>query len=346
MSASRDAVRVRGWRRLVAAQEAGIFVALAVLCLIIVLATSGQFLRPDNLQNITKRSALLAIFAMGETFVIITGGIDLSVGSLVALTGVLATKLMVDAGQPLWVAVLVVLGVSAGVGLFHGAAVTKLRFQPFVVTLATMLILRGAALNICNQEPIPVPGHNDFDALANGLAGRLPIVAYTDRGLGPGWLQVPIPAYILLGEALIFGLALSATAFGRHLIAVGNNEEAARLSGVPVTRVKVAAYVICALMVGFSGVLEASLSGQGDYRAGQLYELMAIAASVIGGCSLMGGQGSVVGTILGAGVLIVIDNGINLAGKNPSFWRDIVVGATVFLAVLVDIGRQWWRRRR
>ena len=346
MSATRDALRARGWRRVVAAQEAGIFAALAVLCLLIILASHGQFLRPDNLQNITKRSALLAIFAIGETFVIITGGIDLSVGSLVALSGVVATKLMMDAGQPLWVAMAAVLGLSALVGLFHGTAVTKLRFQPFVVTLATMLILRGAALNICKQEPIPVPGRGDFEALANGLAGRLPLMVSTDRGLGLGWLQIPIPAYILLGEALLFGLALSATAFGRRLIAVGSNEEAARLSGVPVTRVKVAAYVICALMVGLSGVLDASLSGQGDYRSGQLYELMAIAASVIGGCSLMGGQGSVVGTILGAGVLVVIDNGINLAGRNPSFWRDMVVGATVFLAVLVDIGRQWWRRRR
>ena len=325
-----------GWvtvRRVVAAKEVGMLLALLVLCAVILL--SGQeardaFLGTSNLQNVARRVAMLALFAIGETFVIIAAGIDLSVGSLIAAAGVLVARLMVKASVPMVPAMLIVLGLSAGVGLFHGLSITKLGLQPFVVTLATMLMLRGGALLLSANMPIPLTetqfGH--FNAISNGMV-----------------VGVPIPCFILVGVAIPCIALLRGMAWGRQLYAIGGNEEAARLSGVNVHAVKISAYCLCSVLGGLSGMLDAALSRVGDHRAGLMYELRAIAAAVIGGSSLMGGQGSAIGTIIGAAIFVVVYNGINLViEQDPSLWENLVVGATVLVAVLIDIMRQ--RRRR
>jgi ribose transport system permease protein len=321
-------------RRVVAIQEAGMLLALLALCAVILL--SGQdareaFLGPSNLQNVSRRVAMLALFAIGETLVIIAAGIDLSLGSLIAAAGVLVAHLMVKAGVGMAPAMLTVLGLSGCVGCFHGLCVTKLRLQPFVVTLASMLILRGSAKLLSPNMTIPLREANfgRFNAISNGdVAG------------------IPVPCLILVGVAVPAVLLLRSTPWGRQLFALGGNEEAARLSGVNVHAIKIGAYCLCSALGGLSGMLDAALNRVGDPRAGVMYELRAIAAAVIGGSSLMGGQGSVIGTIIGAGIFVVLYNGINLVIKlNASLWENVVVGGAVLLAVLLDVARRWWRQR-
>jgi len=319
--------------KLLRTKELGLFLSLLIL-LALILASGPRaregFSGISNIQNLSRQIALLAIFAIGETFVIITAGIDLSIGSLIAFSGVLIASLLVKYQVPMGLAIVTVLVVSGLVGLGHGVLVTKARLAPFVVTLASMLILRGAGRVLSPNQTIAIE-ENRFGAF-NYLSNGQP------------W-GIPMPLIIMVVIAIPSVVFLRYSRWGRYLLALGGNEEATRLSGVNVHGMKMLAYFLCALLGGLSGILDASFSRAGDPRAGVMYELRAIAAAVIGGASLMGGEGSVMGTILGACIFGVIYNGINIVlTKNASIWENVIVGATVIAAALIDVIRQ--RRQR
>jgi len=316
--------------RLVKSREMGTFASLVLLCLAIVLSSSEtrhHFLDPTNLQNLSRQIALLSIFALGETFVIITAGIDLSVGSVIAFTGVLSAHLMMKAHWSPVPALLVGLLFSAGVGLVHALLIGWMNLQPFVATLGTMSILRSAALLMTSAVPIAVTV-DSFTFLGNGT-----------------WTGLPVPVWFLLGVIVLSAVFLHGTVYGKYTYALGSNEEAARLSGINVRGVKILAYVLCSALTGLAGILYAAYTMQGDPMGGVGYELNAIAAAVIGGCNLMGGEGSVLGTLIGASILSVILNGLNLMiKKNASLWEGVMVGTVVIAAVAFNALRA--RRNR
>jgi ribose transport system permease protein len=282
-----------------------IFVALALECVVLALATD-TFLTGSNLSNVVRQNAFPAIIAAGMTFVILTGGIDLSVGSVVALSGVLCADAIVHGwGIPAGIALGVLVGVL--IGLINGLVVTAVGVPPFIVTLATMLIVRGAAFKYTDARTIAgMP--QAFAALSTGAIMAAAMVAV----FGVAWLL------------------LMRTPFGRHVYAIGGNREAAWLSGVRVLRVLTAVYIICGLAAGMAGVLVASRLSAGYPRAGELYELDAIAAVVVGGTSLYGGRGSIWGTLAGAFFIGILNNGLNL--YNVSAYDQMIVKGAVFLA--------------
>lgn len=296
-------------KRLPALRNA-IFIALLLECVILAVTTDA-FLTSANLANVIRQNAFTAILAAGMTFVILTGGIDLSVGSVVGLAGMVCASVMAASGN-------VTAGVAAGVtvgaltGMLNGAAVTALRIPAFVVTLATMLILRGAAYKLTDARTISgLP--ESFSALSGGLAAASLMIA------------IFVAAWLLLMW----------TPFGRHVYAVGGNAQAAWLSGVRVTRVQFAVYTLSGLAAGIAGVLVASRLNAGYPRAGEFYELDAIAAVVVGGTSLFGGRGSIWGTLAGAFFIGVLNNGLNLFRVSP-YDQLIVKGAVLLAAASLD----------
>ncbi len=294
--------------------ELGIAGAVLLECLTFALL-SPQFLTPANAINVVLQVAVTAILAIGMTMVILTGGIDLSVGSLVAVAGVLAAYAVKSAGM----AVALGAGLAAGAvaGLFTGVMVTRFSIPPFIVTLALMSALRGAAFLMTGGYSV----------------GDLP---QSFAVLGRGYLlHLPVP--VLLMALLYAGgmVLLGRTVFGRHIYAVGGNERAAYLSGVNTSRVKIAVYVLNGLLGGFGGVLLASRLGAGIPNAGLQYELDVIAAVVVGGASLFGGKGTLGGTLLGAIFIGILNNGLNLANVDP-YLQKIVLGGVILAAVLLD----------
>lgn len=313
-------------RLLLRTREMGILLVLLGLCgLILLSGEEGRraFLSPLNLQNLTRQMALLAIFAIGETFVIIAGGIDLSVGSVIAFVGVLSAHLLMRAGASVPVAVCVPLLAGVGVGLAHTFLVARLRLPPFVATLGSLSILRSASLLLTDSVPIAIVSE-PFCFLGNGLVAG-----------------VPMPVWCLLAVLVPSIALLHFTSAGRHLYAMGGNEEAARLSGISLWRTKALAYCVCAGLTAFAGLLYASYNRQGDPSGGVGYELSAIAAAVIGGASLSGGAGSIVGTLLGASIFTVLLNGLNLIiHRNASLWEGMIVGGVVLAAVILNTVRR------
>ncbi len=291
-----------------------------------------NFYSARNLQNILLQVALLAIFAIGETLVILTGGIDLSLGSLIAFTGMLTAFLVttLDArmftGAAVALAVLLTLAASLGIGSLHALLIHRVRLPAFVVTLVSLLVLRSQSLVMNHHQQIVIPANKYplFDWLANGKLLN----------------SIPIPAVILLIVAVIAHVILTRTRMGRYLYSVGSNEQATLLSGVNVYRVKLFAYGASALLGGLAGILWAGYGGQGDPQTGVAYELDAVAAAVVGGASLTGGQGSVLGTVVGAFLLHAIFSSINLTLSEPSLWRGTVVGGILLLAVLATALQQ------
>jgi ribose/xylose/arabinose/galactoside ABC-type transport system permease subunit len=303
--------------------------------------TTPTFRSVQNVQNVAQQVSINAIIAVGMTFVIIAGGIDLSVGSVLGLVGTV-TALTLTAPSIVSrlgtgaVAAAIAAGLTAGaaVGLLNGAAVAWLRMQAFIVTLATMWATRGAANLLTNGSPVGIVSADEpFAAARNHLLDR-----FTFLGMGyvgPPRAQAPVSALIALAAVVAGSVVLDRTAFGRHVRAVGGNEEAARLSAVPVARVKLAVYGISGALAGVAGIVLMSKLVSGQPTAGQGYELNAIAAVVVGGTSLRGGAGSVVGTLVGALIITVINNGLDLNGVS-SFWQLIVTGGLIFAAVLLD----------
>jgi ribose transport system permease protein len=316
-------------------RDCGILAVLAALCIYFGLATEKHvFLTPENLLIVADQISINTILAVGMTLVIITAGIDLSVGALVALTGTAAAWFVYQAAgvseiatggrQPVESAGLIVLGgcllgVALGgvAGSFNGLMVQRFRVPPFITTLAMMLIAKGMGNIIAG----------------GGRFGNLPEQFGT---LGRGDLAgLPIPALVAAGVAALGQIALSRTAFGRHVYAVGGNEEAARLSGIRVGRVKFAVYAISGTLAGLGGVILASMLGAGDPTVGEYYELDAIAAVVLGGTSLMGGRGAVWRTVIGALIMGVLSNGMGLMDV-PTFYQWVVRGAVILAAVITD----------
>jgi ribose/xylose/arabinose/galactoside ABC-type transport system permease subunit len=318
----------------------GVPMVLTLLILLASLFVPGFFTRA-NLTTILLHVSINAILALGLTYVIITAGIDLSVGSLVGLAGVLTAATAVvtrlgPAGAAI-AAALVGVGTGALLGFVTGALVAWLRVAPFIVTLATMTVARGAARLFTGGLPIgfPDPGDGAYRAKVDALdalhavgGGRIPL-----PGLPTGF---PVPALVMLLLIAAGAFVLLRTRFGRYVYAVGGNEEAARLSGVPVPRILLGVYVISGACAGLAAVLLVGQLRSGGPDAGMMYELNAIAAAVIGGTSLFGGIGSAWGALTGALLIGVLNNALDLLGV-PSFWQEIAKGVIILLAVLFDV---------
>jgi ribose transport system permease protein len=297
-------------------RQFGTLAGLFGLCLVLWILTP-HFLTVSNLLNVAQQTAINAIIAVGLTFVIVSGGIDLSVGSIVALSGVVLASLL-QQGVAFPIAILAGLGVGLGCGLVNGLLITLGRLPPFIATLGMMSIVRGGGLQF--TEGRPISGFSDaFRWIATGdVAG------------------VPAPVLLMLAVYGVAHFTLRRTTFGRYVYAIGGNEEAALLSGVDVRWNKTAVYALSGGLSALAAVVLTARLNSGQPIAGLNYELDAIAAAVIGGASLLGGQGSVVSTLIGALILGVLRNGLNLIGVS-SFVQQIVIGAVIILAVLVDM---------
>jgi ribose transport system permease protein len=311
-------------------RELNVLIALIILIAFFWWQNPGVFTKPANLKVIMRFVATFGILGIGEILVIITGGIDLSVGSMVALTGVLVAWLMLKgafgiASFGVIPAILIVLALSALVGLWHGFFVTKVGVPPFIITLGTWLMAHGAAAFITRGYPVVFESGHPFLVLGQGDVG---------------W--IPIMFIVLVVVALIAYFILNFTTLGRHIYAVGGNREAARVSGVKVDGVRMFCYAVSGTMAGITGILWASRLGQGTPVVGSTYELWAIAATVIGGTSLFGGEGTVLGAILGAAIMGVMQNGMVLMDVS-SYVQEVVLGAVLVIAVTYDTLR---RRRK
>ena len=292
--------------------------AVAALCGVMSLV-SETFASSDNLFNVTRNFAFIGLMALGQTAVILTGGIDLSVGSVMGLAGI-ATGLALQAGAPLPVGMSAGLGVALLCGAVNGALIAGLRLSPFVVTLGMLAIARSLALAVSQNRMVHEFGPDEAAFLALG---------------GGETLGVAHPVWVLLALTALFGFVFRATRFGRHLYAIGGNERAARLTGVPVVHTKFAAYMLCSGTAGLAAVLVVGWLGAVTNALGQGYELRVIASSVIGGANLMGGEGGAFGALIGAALIEVIRNSLLLAGVDP-YWQGTFVGLFIILAVLVE----------
>jgi len=296
-------------------------IVLALLALQIALAfLSPVFLTVDNQLQVLLQASINAIIALGLTFVIITAGIDLSVGSTAALAGMVGAKAM-GAEVPWGVAILLALGVGLAVGAANGLLITRLRITPFIVTLGTLSVVRG--LTLIYSEGRPVFGFPK--AFNERVAGDL----------GP----VPMPVVIAGGVALASWFVLRYTRLGEYAYAIGGNEEATRLSGVAVDRTKVGIYMVCGLFAAIAGVVLSARLRAAEPNAASGYELDAIAATVMGGTSLFGGEGGVVGTIIGALIIATLRNGLNLLNVQ-AYYQQLAIGLVIILAVALDRFRQ------
>lgn len=296
--------------------ELGSFAGLLLLSFVFSIATD-TFLTVNNLLTVALQTAAVAMLAMAETYVIITAGIDLSIGSILAVAGIVCGKtLLAGFGIPLSVLAGVLVG---GVcGLANGLAITRLGIAPFIATLGMMSIARGVAYVI--TDSLPVSGlPEDFYFLGGG----------TILGI------IPVPVVITILMALLFGFILNKTAFGRYIYALGSNEDAARLSGVNIAKTLNGVYIVSGLLSGLVGVMLTARLVSAQAQAGIGYELDAIAAAIIGGTSPLGGSGTILGTMIGAGIMGILRNGLNLLSVN-AFWQQIAIGLVIIVAVYID----------
>ena len=305
--------------------------SLLILCITFSL-TSSAFFSMSNGMSVALQVTSIAYLGIGATCVIITGGIDLSVGSVLALSGVVAA-LAVKAGIPVPLGMLLGILVGALCGAINGVFITHLKLPPFIATLGMMLVARGVALQITGARPVSGLG-DEFGVLGNGALFR--IVKETTNGFPdvvfPG---IPYPVIIMVVLAVLVSIMLSRTTFGRHIYAVGSNAEAARLSGVNVARVTLSTYVISGALAGLAGCVLMSRLVTAQPNEGVMYELDAIASAVIGGTSLIGGIGTISGTAIGAFVIGILRNGLNMNGVS-SFVQQIIIGVVILLTVWID----------
>lgn len=303
-------------------ENLGILIALFVICAFLAIfpVTSQYFLTVKNLFNVLRQISTNLLLACGMTMVIILGGIDLSVGSVIALSGCLAAGCVSRYNLPLGVALLVGILIGVVIGAFNGFVISRTTIPPFIVTLATMNIARG---------------------LAGVYTGGSPVRVVTDEWqfLGAGYLAgIPVPVIIMFVVFIISLLLLNKTKFGRHVYAVGGNVTAAKFSGINVKRVTFIVYLFTGIMAGLAGIILASRMYSGQPTAGEGAEMDAIAAVVVGGTSMAGGSGKLGGTIIGALIIGVLNNGLNLLNVN-SFWQTVVKGIVILLAVTIDYFR-------
>ena len=305
-----------------------IFVATALL--------SPNFLGAYNLQNLVGWISLFGIISIGAMFVIVTGGIDLSIGSTIGLVGSLLSWMLMQKGWSEPVSLCAVLAVSLCIGLVHGLLITKLRLQPFIVTLCGLLVYRGLARHILHDE---TGGFGSaHDGLRSVAIGKLHVA---------GGFSIPVSVFFLVGIAAVAAIFLNRTIWGRYLLALGRNETAARYSGINTDRMKILAYVACSLLGGVGGILfSLNLNSIQPSGLGEFYELYAIAGAVLGGCSLRGGEGSVLGVIIGTAVMRVLYNAINILGI-PTHLEFAIIGIVILAGVIADeLVKRYAIRRR
>ncbi len=302
----------------------GIFLLLVAICTFTAIM-NPNFLNAYNVQNTLRWTALYGVISIGVAFVIISGGIDLSIGSVVGLTGSLLVLLLTKHDVSVPLALVAVLVLSLAIGLLHGLLITKVGLQPFVVTLCGLLFYRGAARFLTNDQSLGYA--QDFDGLRQLAIGSIPI---TEE------FGIPYPLVVMLTIAVIAMILLNQTLFGRYLLALGRNEEAVRYSGINCDRVVITSYVICSLMAGLGGVLfSLDVNSVQPSGLGEFYELYAIAAAVLGGCSLRGGEGSILGVIIGAAVMRVLYNAINIL-HIPTHLEFSIIGVVILIGVSTD----------
>ena len=314
-----------------AAQRLLAFAALIVM-FVIFSVLSPNFLQFDNVAGILLATAVNGVLAIGVTFVIVSGGIDLSIGTVMTLSAVMTGVFATDMHLPLVLAI--VAGVATGTfaGFLNGILIAKLKIPPFIATLGMLNVAKGLALVIAGLKPIYFNDTPEFNGAAMGSV---------TGSIIPGF-NVPNIVFVFLLAALVASLVLTRTVLGRYTFALGSNEEAARLSGVNVDRWKIAVYALCGAFAGLAGVLIAARLNSAQPSLGQGYELDAIAAAVIGGTSLSGGAGTILGTVIGAFIISTLTNGLRILSV-PQEWQIVVTGGIVILAVYLDIVR---RRRQ
>jgi ribose transport system permease protein len=312
--------------RLFSSQTFWVVIAVILACLFHSFATDS-FATSKNLYNITRNITFVAIVALGMTFVIITGGIDLSVGSVLCLCSMILAVTM-HAGYSIEVGILASIATALAVGAFNGVLIAYLGFPPFVVTLGVLSVARSLAMVASNNTVVFQFGPDHQKLLALG---------------GGAWLfGIANPVLYMILLALVTGFTLRWTKFGRHIFAIGGNEHAATLTGVPVKRIKVAVYMISALSAGVAGIIQTGWLGAVTTNLGTGMELQVIAATVIGGANLAGGVGTAFGAIVGAALIEVIRNSLGLLGIN-AFWQGTFIGGAIILAVLFDRLRNFRR---
>jgi len=302
-------------------KELGTFILLVVLCVIVAIL-NPRFLAVANLQNMARLIGAYGVFSIGLGIVIITGGIDLSVGSVLALLGVLLSIMLTEWGWASPLAVGAVIAVGMSLGWLHGLLITRLRLQPFIVTLCGLLLYRGLARFIANDETKGFGNAAGFEGLRNLATGSL--------------LGIPMPFVLLLVVGGLMWVALHSSIYGRYLFAVGRNEEAARYSGVDVRRTIASAYILSGGLAGIAGIVFAFYTNSiSPSSHGNFFELYGIAAAVLGGCSLRGGEGSILGIVTGTALLQILQNLVNLLGV-PSSLNFAVMGAVILAGVIAD----------
>jgi ribose transport system permease protein len=316
--------------------------SLGIICIFLAIFVFASlygenFLTGINLMQLTQRTALYAILALGAALVIVTGGIDLSIGSVVCLAGIMTPWLLVEHEWSPWAAIPTVLALSAFIGLCHGLLITQLRLQPFLVTLCGLLLYRGIARWITGDQTQGFMG--EFGEVRALATGRIPI---------PGLENFLLPATVIPAAiiAVLIAVFYGRTVWGRWLLATGRNESAARYSGIPTARLTTLSYVGCSLLAGFGGMLfifDLSSAQPSDF--GNFYELYAIAAAVLGGCSLRGGEISVIGVLFGAATLQILRTTIILIGLSSQL-EFAVIGAVLLAGVMADEGVRRFLARR
>lgn len=310
-------------KRLLRARETGIAVVVLAMITFLSLATD-TFFTASNLAVVSRQISLNAIIAMGMTLVILMGGIDLSVGSVVAISSVMLGLTMVRWNMPIWLGIVIGILMGVVIGFINGALVVRTKVPPFIITLGMMGLARGAALVITKGTSISGFPTNYFP-------------------IGQGFMfnLVPIPVVIAIVLAILVHIVLSRTTFGRRIYLLGSNEEAALLSGINVNRMKVMIFTICSAFAAIEAVIETSRMATGQPASGSGYELTAIGSVIIGGASMAGGEGTVLGTMLGAVLLGLITNGLILLGIS-AYWQQVFSGTIIILAVALDT----WRRQQ
>ena len=299
---------------------------VALTALFGVCVPDGRFLTANNIVDLAQQISVNAILAFGMTLIILIGGIDLSVGALLALVGTATTYALLPQGWHLPVPVAFMIGVAIALafGLFHGALAARTSMPPFIITLGTMLIARGLALRFNEGKPMGIPDAETFFlGIGNGRVGDM----------------LPVPVIIMLGAWAVMAAMLHFTVFGRHLYAIGRNRLAAIYSGIREGRHEVVVYTVAAILTAIAGLIHTSQLYSAEPASGEGFELSAIAAAVVGGASLQGGRGTMTGTLLGAIIIGILDKGLNQAGVHFSF-QKIIKGAIILSAVWLDVRKR------